>query len=156
MVFAPFRCENRYRFCSFWSWIGSGFRGNYRSVWTYLSFQLQMNQKERVISEFEMDFKKSFCLSFTLKRWLHFYIYTRSETGMDLRDRVWKHVWKIAFFSPTSKCQDSENRAAHPHQNFRGVFTRSHLGYGCTKDITFRPLTMIHDCWYALLTISPG
>ena len=25
----------------------------------YLSFQLQMNQKERVISEFEMEFKKS-------------------------------------------------------------------------------------------------
>ena len=41
----------------------------------YLSFQLQMNQKERVISEFEMDFKKS-RLSSSLNS-----TYTRSENG---------------------------------------------------------------------------
>ena len=35
-----------------------------------------MNQNERVISEFEIDFKKSFCLSSTLKMmtsFLHIY-----------------------------------------------------------------------------------
>ena len=32
------------------------FRGNYGSVWTYLSFQFQMNKKERKICKFEIDF----------------------------------------------------------------------------------------------------
>ena len=36
------------------------FLGNYESVWTYLSFQLQMNKKERIICEFEINFKNSF------------------------------------------------------------------------------------------------
>ena len=36
-------------------------RGNYGIVVTYLSFQFQMNKKEKVIYEFEIDFKKSFC-----------------------------------------------------------------------------------------------
>ena len=44
----------------------------------YLSFQLQMNQKERVISEFEMDFKKSRLSSSLNSTW--------SENGVDLRD----------------------------------------------------------------------
>ena len=30
----------------------------------YLSFQFQMNKKEREICEFEVDFKKSFLLAF--------------------------------------------------------------------------------------------
>ena len=156
MVFASFRCENRYRFCSFWSGIGNGFRGNYRSVWTYLSFQLQMNHKETVISEFEMYLKKSFCFSSTLKMMTSFVHIYQVWNGYGFRDRVWKQVWKITFFGPTIKCQDLENRAADPHQKFPGVVAHSPLGYGCTKDITFRPLTMIHDYWYALLTISPA
>ena len=32
----------------------------------YSSFQFEMNKKESVISEFEMDFKKSLCYSFNL------------------------------------------------------------------------------------------
>ena len=48
----------------------------------YLSFQLQMNQKERVISEFEMDFKKS-RLSSSLNS-----TYTRSENGRGFKRRV--------------------------------------------------------------------
>ena len=31
------------------------------SAWTYLSFQSQMNKKERAICKFEINFKKSFC-----------------------------------------------------------------------------------------------
>ena len=50
--------------CPFWSGIGYGFRGNYGSVWTYLSFQFQMSKKERGIFEFEREFKKSFLLLF--------------------------------------------------------------------------------------------
>ena len=34
------------------------FRSDYGNVWTYLSFQVQMNKKERVIFEFEMGVKK--------------------------------------------------------------------------------------------------
>ena len=49
--------QKGYRFCPFCSGIGCGFRGNCRSVWTYLSFQFQMSKKEREICEFEMDFK---------------------------------------------------------------------------------------------------
>ena len=39
----------------------------YGSVWTYLSFQFQMNEKERGICQSEMDVRKSFCLSACLK-----------------------------------------------------------------------------------------
>ena len=49
----PILVGNRYRF-----------QGNYGSVRKYLSFQCQMNKKEREICEFEMDFKKSFLLAF--------------------------------------------------------------------------------------------
>ena len=56
--FTPFWSENGYRLCLFWSEFGYGFRGN---AWTYMSSQFQMNKKERVICEFEVDFKKSFC-----------------------------------------------------------------------------------------------
>ena len=38
-----------------------------RECMNSLSFQFQMIQKERVICEIEMDFKKSFCLSSSLK-----------------------------------------------------------------------------------------
>ena len=47
----------------------------------YLSFQLQLNQKER-ISEFEMEFKKS-RLSSSLNS-----TYTRSENGHGFKRRV--------------------------------------------------------------------
>ena len=55
--FTPFLSERGYRLCLFWSGIGYGFRAN---AWPYMSFQFQMNKKERVINEFEVDFKKSF------------------------------------------------------------------------------------------------
>ena len=64
VVFAPFWSENWYRLCLFWSGIGYGCRGNYGSVWTYLSFQFQISKKEREICEFEMNFKKYFLLLF--------------------------------------------------------------------------------------------
>ena len=66
MVFVPFRFENGYRFCPFWSGIVYGFWGNCGIVWTYLSFQLQMNKKERVICKLQKDFKKSYCWRFNL------------------------------------------------------------------------------------------
>ena len=58
IISAYARSENGYRRCLFWSEFGYGFRGN---AWTYMSSQFQMNKKERVICEFEVDFKKSFC-----------------------------------------------------------------------------------------------
>ena len=65
-VFAPFWCENGYRFCPFWSGIGYGLRRNYGCVSMCSSFQFQMytnsslDKKERVTCELEMAFKKSF------------------------------------------------------------------------------------------------
>ena len=60
-VFAPFWSENGYTLCPFWSGIGLGFRGNYGSVGTFLSFQFQLSKKEREISKFEMDLN-NFCV----------------------------------------------------------------------------------------------
>ena len=55
MVFAPFWSVNGYTLnYLFWSERGYGFRGN---ALTYLSFQFQMNKKERVICVSEVDFK---------------------------------------------------------------------------------------------------
>ena len=54
-------------FVHFGLWIRYCFLGNYGSVWMSLSIQFQMNKKERVICEFEMDFKKSFCWRSYLK-----------------------------------------------------------------------------------------
>ena len=63
MVFVPFWAENGNTFCPFWSGIGYGLQGNYGSVRTYLLFQFQMNTGiERLIYEFDVDFKKSFIL----------------------------------------------------------------------------------------------
>ena len=59
-VFAPFWSEKGCTLRLFWSWIGYGFRGNYRSVWTYLSFQFQMSKTEREICTFEIDLKICF------------------------------------------------------------------------------------------------
>ena len=39
-------------------------RSDYGNVWTYLSFQFQMNKKERVIFEFEMGLKKLILFAF--------------------------------------------------------------------------------------------
>ena len=47
--------KNGYTLCSFWFEIGYGFRANYRSVrthYSYLSFQFQMNKKEKEKCEF--------------------------------------------------------------------------------------------------------
>ena len=62
--FAPFWSENGgYTFCPFWSGIGYGFRGSYGSARTYFLFQFQMKTgKERVIYDFDVDFKTSFIL----------------------------------------------------------------------------------------------
>ena len=60
-VFTPFWCENVNTLCSFWSGIGYGFRGNYGSVWTFLSFQFQMSKKEREICKFQIDLN-NFCV----------------------------------------------------------------------------------------------
>ena len=54
-MFAPFWSENGYRLYLFWS--ESREFGNARP---YLSFEFEMNKKERVIGRFEMAFTKSF------------------------------------------------------------------------------------------------
>ena len=45
------------------------------------SFQFQMNKKERVICEFEVDFKKSFCWRSNLSNNILISAYARSENG---------------------------------------------------------------------------
>ena len=42
---------------------GYGFQGNYGSVWTYWSFQFQMDKNGIEIWEFEMHLKNSFLFS---------------------------------------------------------------------------------------------
>ena len=55
-----FRSVNEYPLYLFWSEIGYGFRENYGSVWTHLSLQFQINEKEIEICELEMLFKTFF------------------------------------------------------------------------------------------------
>ena len=81
----------------------------------YLSFQFQMNQKERVISEFEMDFKKS-CLSSSLNS-----TYTRSENGYGFKRRVWNGsgkflVWKMVGILRTGRLTPTKNSREYPLQ----------------------------------------
>ena len=57
--FAPFWSENGYSLCPFWSGIGYGFLGNFGSVWTYLSFQLQMSKKRKM--RIRTEFVEFFC-----------------------------------------------------------------------------------------------
>ena len=49
----------------------------------FFSFQFQMNKKERVICEFEVAFKKSFCLRSNLSN-DNLPAYARSENGNGL------------------------------------------------------------------------
>ena len=71
----------------FWSKIWYGFRGNYSSVWTYLSLQFQMNKKERVVQYSKwIILKKSFVG----------FLYKVMMTQF-LRGQVWKWVWKWHF-----------------------------------------------------------
>ena len=63
-IYKPYSAVSpqRVRFLrQFWTGFGYGSRRNYGSVRTYLLFQFQMKtEKDRVIYEFEVDFKKSF------------------------------------------------------------------------------------------------
>ena len=89
----------------------------------YLSFQLQINQKEREISEFEMDFKKS-RLSSSLNS-----TYTRSENGHGFKSlkRVWEItllcVWNRVRILRTERLTPIKNSREYPPQP-PGVPTR--------------------------------
>ena len=72
-----------------------------------------MNQEEGVISEFEMDFKKSrFSSSLNAIPGL--------KMGMDLRDGSETGVVNNIFFS-VKQGQDFKNLAAYAHQKFPGI-----------------------------------
>ena len=73
------------RFCPFWSGIGYGLRRNYGCVSMCSSFQFQMNEKESVICEFEMDFKTDWRYNFCV-------MLTCNVVFCDHR-WVWKRVW---------------------------------------------------------------
>ena len=77
------------------------FERELRIISTHLSFQFQMNKKEREICEFEVGLNSFFCL--------------RSNLILS-KGQVWKRVWKITFFGPKSG-QDLKFRAAHPTKN---------------------------------------
>ena len=104
-------------FCSFWSGIGYGFRGNYGKIWTYLSFQFRMSKKEREICELEMDSIDFFCLRSNVSNddiistWR-----PGLKSGMGFSGLVWKRKRKSTFFGLKSG-QDLENRAVHPYQD---------------------------------------
>ena len=75
-MFASFWSENGYRLYLFWS--ESREFGNARP---HLSFQFEMNKKERVIDRFEMAFTKSFSWLSNLGNDNIISAYTRSENG---------------------------------------------------------------------------
>ena len=86
-----------------------------------LSFQFQMNKKERKRCEFETDLKHFFCLPFNLS---NDDIISAERPGlktdMDFKGLVRKQVWKVTFFGLKSG-HNLENPAAHPQQEFPEV-----------------------------------
>ena len=105
MVFAPFWSETGIDFANFWSWIGYGFRGNYRSVWTYLSFRFQIRKKEREICKLEMDWR----ILFLRSKLIVFAQRPGLKTGME-NDIFWSEMGS-----------GFGDRAAHSHREFLGV-----------------------------------
>ena len=93
LFFKLFRSENGYRLRQFWSGIGYGFRGNYDSASLYSSFQFQISKKERVISEFEIDFKKSFRWVSNLGNYDIISVYLKIYVTFCGKPHVWKLVW---------------------------------------------------------------
>ena len=93
LFFKLFRSENGYRLRQFWSGIGYGFRGNYDSASLYSSFQFQISKKERVISEFEIDFKKSFRWVSNLGKDDIISVYLKIYVTFCGKPHVWKLVW---------------------------------------------------------------
>ena len=93
MFFVPFRFENGYRVCPFWSRIVYGFRGNCGILWTYLSFQLQMNKKERVICKLQNDLKKWSCWRFNLSNDDIIFAYVNRYVAFFDLLQVCKRVW---------------------------------------------------------------
>ena len=65
-LFAPFWSENELDFARFGLEWGYALRWNHSCVSMCSSYQFQINKKESVTGEFEMDFKKSFCRGFNL------------------------------------------------------------------------------------------
>ena len=101
---------------------GYALRWNHSCVSMCSSYQFQINKKESVTGEFEMDFKKSFCCGFNLSNdditsvlckhvMLRFVTTSRSEN----------RCGKWLFFLSETEGQYLENRATHPHLEFPGV-----------------------------------
>ena len=90
----------------FLSETGYGFRGNYGNVWTYLSFQFQINKNKIAIWEFQMDFKKSFCWHFDPNNNdIIYFLVDRSENGWGFL--VWNkfRIWRTGQHTPTKNSQ---------------------------------------------------
>ena len=114
MVFAPFWSETGIDFANFWSGIGYGFRGNYRSVWTYLSFRFQIRKKEREICKLEMDWR----ILFLRSKLIIFAQRPGLKTGME-NDIFWSEMGS-----------GFGDRAAHSHREFLGVPSGGFASYG--------------------------
>ena len=78
--FCAFLVWKRDRFCPFWSGIGNGFRENWGSVGTYLSFQFQRRKKEEYANS--KWIWRIFCLHSNLSNDdIIFFLKARSEKG---------------------------------------------------------------------------
>ena len=93
----------------FLSETGYGFRGNYGNLWTYLSFQFQINKNKIAIWEFQMDFKKSFCWHFDPNNNdIIYFLVDRSENGWGKwHVLVWNkfRIWRTGQHTPTKNSQ---------------------------------------------------
>ena len=87
--------------------IGYGFRGNYGSVWTYLSFQFQITiRKKEKYANSKWILANLFCCSSNLSK----------DYVISYRAGLKKGVNNHIFWS--ERGQNLENRVAHPHQEF--------------------------------------
>ena len=112
----------------FLSETGYGFRGNYGNLWTYLSFQFQINKNKIAIWQFRMDFKKSFCWHFDPNNNdIIYFLVDRSENGWGFL--VWNkfRIWRTGQHTPTKNSQGcgggggGGGGGAHSHKYLTGV-----------------------------------
>ena len=67
-----------------------------------------------------MDCKKSLCWRSNLSNWWHNFTEAKSDNGMDFGGQALNAWGNETVWSEIG--QDLEDRAAHPHQEFPGVF----------------------------------
>ena len=148
---------HRVGFLHHFAGIRCGFRGDYRSVWTYLSFQFQMSKKEREICEFKGDFcLRSNLVMITLylskgQAWQRVWIlevWSENRSGK-LHFLAWNRIriWRTRWHTPTKNSQEYPPPSTSPRHN--KVLSRKGLSkYVCYKEVSLYIKVLFLRCYF--------